>query len=90
MLPRCSLRLVFEAMFVLSAGFAGVKAVHDGAEHDWPGFNLREGYLGTHFADSLLYTVGDDAFSLAVISTLWFCYASLVAVVVVCIVRRIV
>ena len=74
-----SLRLLLETIFVLAAGLAGCHAVYTGEEGRWPGFQIREGYWGTHFLDSMLYAMGNDSVAMAIVSAFWFIYASLLA-----------
>jgi hypothetical protein len=84
---RFSVRFLLEMMFVLGAGLAGWRSVYSGEAHRWPGFNVREGYWGTHFMDSLLYAIGHDRATMAIVSTFWFAYAALIALGLVVVTR---
>ncbi|MBC8874976.1 MAG: hypothetical protein H8E44_36605 [Planctomycetes bacterium] len=90
-MARCcqqfSLRFLLEFLFVIGAGLAGCHAVHSGEANQWAGFNIREGYWGTHFLSSVLYGMGNDAVAMAIVSTLWFVYASLMAIALVMVMR---
>ena len=60
------------------AGLAAVSLVVFGIGEEIPNFNPREGYLGTHFLDGLLYTIADSGYggvSIGIVATIWFVYA---------------
>ena len=78
-LQRFSVRSLFEAMFVVGVGLAGGRLVYVGDAKGWPNFNVREGYWGAHFLDTILYGIGNDDLALVIVSSLWFVYASTIA-----------
>ena len=84
---RFSVRFLLEVMFIIGAGLAGSRSVYVGEANRWPGFNVRDGFLGTHFLDSFLYGIGNDALGMAIVSTLWFVYTSLIAIGIVMVAR---
>jgi hypothetical protein len=65
--------------FVIGAGFAGYQAVYAGELNQWRGFQLRDGYWGTQFLSPMLYAMGNDTFTLRIVSGIWFGYAALIA-----------
>ena len=66
---RFSLRCVFEVTFVIGAGLAGYQAVYAGELNQWRGFQLRDGYWGTHFLSPMLYAMGNLARAVTAVPT---------------------
>jgi hypothetical protein len=45
---------------LLSGAALGAGAVLIGHALEWPDFSGRSGFLGTHYIDSILYSIGND------------------------------
>jgi hypothetical protein len=68
---------MLEIVLILAAGLAGWQSVYAGEAHQWPGFNVSEGYWGAHFMDSMLYAMGNDQVAMVIVATFWFLYTTL-------------
>jgi hypothetical protein len=42
----------------------------------WPGFSVESGYWGTHFLDSMLYSLGNSDVAVKVVAVIWFIYGA--------------
>ena len=86
--PRFSIRLALEITFVIAAGLAGYQSVYSGEANRWPGFQLREGYLGTNFLSGVPYAIGEDVLVLRIVAFIWCGYAVVAAVLLTAMLRR--
>lgn len=73
--PSLTVRLV-------SGAALGAGAVLIGQALEWPNFSGRSGFLGTHYIDSILYSIGNDAISMCVIASIWAVYGALIVSIV--------
>ena len=85
--PRFLLRFVFEVTFVIAGGLAGCLAVYAGEASQWPGFNLQQGFWGTHFLDKMFYAARNNTDALRMVSATWSVYTILIAVGLVLVAR---
>ena len=73
--PSLTVRLV-------SGAALGTGAVFIGHVLEWPNFNVRSGFLGTHYMDSILYSVGNVTISMCVIASIWAVYGAFIVSIV--------
>ena len=76
--------IVLILLVATAAGGVAVWLVVFGIGEEIPNFNPREGYLGTHFLDGLLYTISEAGYgnvSIGIVAVIWFVYAFVAALI---------
>ena len=67
---------------LLSGAALGAGAVLIGHALEWPNFSGRSGFLGTHYIDSILYSIGNDTIAICVIASIWAVYGAFIVSIV--------
>lgn len=59
-----------------------------GKWQQWPGFSDNSGYWGTHFLDSLLYSMGNADEAVKLVAAIWFMYGAAIGGAVTAVIVR--
>lgn len=79
--------LLLETVIVVAAGIVGACSVYVGARNHWPDFSVGSGWWGTHFLDSMLYSMGDPQVAKGIVAFLWFVYGGAIALGLITLIR---